>query len=315
MSNFWKEEQLKSESMISLNNMRTRHHRTRYQIVCCIVLLSALVITGRESMADSIVCNDIADVSIDEWYPDENFNYKTRLVVATNKNIHHGIARALFRFDISSDIEVADIKSAKIYLSACADCGGGNGGRVGFFALNEPFDEAADTWSSLEGGDWDDSVYSEATLPEGNSWNQAENGEPPPDVKGFDITPVLRDNFDKVRANGIMMRFLDEHQEPFTHQNVASRESTDPLDFSPRIIIQQKEPICPAEVMFQEEPKTLHQLRRFRDQVLEKTPAGRTFIGLYYGCAPKISALLSANEDLRLQARTVLKRLLAIILP
>jgi hypothetical protein len=315
MSNLWKEEPLKSESMISLNNVRAKHNRSRQQIVWCALLLSVLVLTGGQSIGASIVCKDIADVYIDEWYPDENFNYKTRLVVATNKNIHHGIARTLFRFEIPSDIEVTDIKSACIYLSACANCGGGNGGTVGFFALNKPFDEATETWSSLEGGDWDDSVYSEAVLPAGNSWNQAENGEPPSDVKGFNITPLLQDNLEKVRANGIMMRFLDEHQEPFTHQNVASRESTDPLDFSPRLIIQQKEPICPAEVMFQEEPETLHQLRRFRDQVLEKTPAGRTFIGLYYDCAPKISALLSANEVLRLQARTVLKRLLTIILP
>ena len=310
MLSLWKEEPLKLESMISLNNMKTRHHKARHQIVWCILLLSALVLTGGQSMAASVRCEDIADVSIDEWYPDENFNYKTRLVVATNKNIHHGIARALFRFDIPSDIEVAEIKSANIYLSACANCGGGNGGTVGFFALNKPFDEAADTWSSLEGGDWDDSVYSQAILPEGNSWNQAENGEPPPDVKGFNITPLLRDNLDKVRANGIMMRFLDEHQEPFTHQNVASRESSDPLDFHPFLIIQQKEPICPAEVMFQGEPETLNQLRKFRDQVLSKTPAGKTFIKLYYRFAPEISALLSANQELRLQARTALKRLL-----
>jgi len=310
MPSLWKEEPLKFESRISLNNMRARHHRARYQIVWCILLLSALVLTGGQSMAASVRCEDIADVSIDEWYPDENFNYKTRLVVATNKNIHHGIARALFRFDIPSDIEVAEIKSANIYLSACANCGGGNGGTVGFFALNKPFDEAADTWSSLEGGDWDDSVYSQAILPEGNSWNQAENGESPPDVKGFDITPLIQDNLDKVRANGIMMRFLDEHQEPFTHQNVASRESSDPLDFHPFLIIQQKEPICPAEVMFQGEPETLNQLRKFRDQVLSKTPAGKTFIKLYYRFAPEISALLSANQELRLQARTALKRLL-----
>ena len=315
MLNLWKEEQLKSESMISLNNMWAKYNKALSQLVWCVLLLPALILASGKAMAASIVCEDIADVSIDEWYPDENFNYKTRLIVATNKNIHHGIARGLFRFDIPPDVEAADIKSASIYLSACANCGGGNGGTVGFFALNKPFDEASDTWSSLEGGDWDDSVYSEAILPAGNTWNQAENGEPPPNVKGFNITPLLRDNLDKVKANGIMMRFLDEHQEPYTHQNVASRESTDPLDFHPFLIIQQKEPICPAEVMFQGEPENLNQLRKFRDQVLEKTPAGRTFIGLYYGCAPKISALLSANEDLRLQARTVVKKMLTMILP
>jgi hypothetical protein len=62
--------------------------------------------------------------------------------------------------------------------------------------------------------------------------------------------------------------------------------------------------------MFQGEPETLNQLRKFRDQVLSKTPAGKTFIKLYYRFAPEISALLSANQELRLQARTALKRLL-----
>ena len=52
--------------------------------------------------------------------------------------------------------------------------------------------------------------------------------------KALILPPSSRDNLDKVRTNGIMMRFVDEHQEPFTHQNVASRESQDPLDFPPR---------------------------------------------------------------------------------
>ena len=193
-----------------------------------------MLFEGGAVQAEKIVCPAVADVYIDEWYPDENFSYKTRVVVATNKNIHHGIARGLYYFDIPADITAARIKSAAIYLSSCTNCGGGNGGVVGFYALNKPFDEAADTWSSLEGGDWDNSIYAQATLPKGNDWNQGVNGQLPPDGKGFDITALIKGNLDKVRTNGIMMRFVDEHQEPFTHQNVSSRESQDPLDFPPR---------------------------------------------------------------------------------
>ena len=272
-----------------------------------------MLFEGGAAQAEKIICPAAADVYIDEWVPDENFNYKTRVVVATNHNIHHGIARGLFRFDIPADMAAARIKSAAIYLASCTNCGGGNGGVVGFYALNKPFDEGTDTWSSLEGGDWDNSIYTQATLPKGNDWNQGVSGQLPPDGKGFDITALLRDNLDKVRTNGIMMRFVDEHQEPFTHQNVASRESKDPLDFPPQIIIQTEEPLCPAEAMLGEDRQALSLLRKFRDRELAKTPAGRKCIELYYRHAAEITTLLAADEDLRRQTSAALPGLLAAV--
>ena len=265
------------------------------------------------AQAEKIICPAAADVAIDEWNPDENFNYKTRVIVATNHNIHHGIARGLFYFTIPADITAARIKNAAIYLASCTNCGGGNGGVVGFYALNKPFDEETDTWSSLEGGDWDGSVYTQATLPEGNDWNQGVNNELPPNAKGFDITALLQGNLDKVRTNGIMMRFVDEHQEPFTHQNVASRESQDPLDFPPQIIIQTEEPLCPAEVMLGGDQQALSLLRTFRDRELAKTPAGRKCIALYYRHAAEISSLLVSDAGLRRHAAAALPGLLAAV--
>jgi len=312
MQNSWKEEQLKFGNRISSSNALRENNRHMRGFLLILVLL-CMLFEGGAAQAEKIICPAAADVYIDEWNPDENFNYKTRLVVATNHNIHHGIARGLFYFTIPADITAAQIKSAAIYLANCTNCGGGNGGVVGFYALNKPFDETADTWSSLEGGDWDDAVYTQATLPKGNDWNQGVNNELPPNAKGFDITALLKGNLDKARANGIMMRFVDEHQEPFTHQNVASRESKDSLDFPPQIIIQTEEPLCPAEVMLGEDPQALSLLRKFRDQELAKTPAGRTCIELYYRHAAEIAALLAADEDLRRQTATALPGLLAAV--
>jgi hypothetical protein len=312
MQNSWKEELLKFGNRISSSNELRNNSRHRRGFLLILCLLCVLLHNGA-AQAEKIICPAAADVSIDEWYPDENFNYKTRVVVATNKNIHHGIARGLYYFDIPADLAAARIKSAAIYLSSCTSCGGGNGGVVGFYALNKPFDEAADTWSSLEGGDWDGSVYTQATLPKGNDWNQGVDGQIPPDGKGFDITALLRNNLDKVRTNGIMMRFVDEHQEPFTHQNVASRETKDPLDFPPQIIIQTEEPLCPAEVMLGEDRQALSLLRKFRDQVLAKTPAGRKCIEFYYRHAAEITTLLAADEDLRRQTSAALPGLLAAV--
>ncbi len=283
------------------------------RVLLLIVVALCVLLEGGRALADGITCPAVADVYIDEWNPDENFNYKTRLMVATNKNIHHGISRSLFRFDIPANIEASQIKSAAIYLSPCSSCGGGNGGIAGFYALNKSFDEAADTWNSLAGGDGDDSVYSQTTIPKGNEWNQAVNGGPPADAKGFDITALLRGNLTKVKANGIMLRFLDEHQEPYTHQNIASRESTDALDFSPYILIQTQESLCPAEVVLQEDEEALNLLRSFRDQVLSKTPAGRNYINLYYRHAAEISALLISDADLRRHTEAALPGLLITV--
>ncbi|MDY6862849.1 MAG: DNRLRE domain-containing protein [Thermodesulfobacteriota bacterium] len=287
----------------------------KFVVLLLIFWATALIFLCGKTFADEITCPDIADIYIDEWYPDTNFNYKTRMLVATNTNLHHGISRSLFRFDIPDDLDASEIKRAAIYLSACSHCGGGNGGLVGFYALNEPFDEENDTWNTLDGGDWDNSVYSGAVLPEGNSWNQGVNGEPPTDVEAMDITALLTGNLEKARTNGIMMRFQDEHIDPYTHQNVASRESEDPFDFPPFIIITTKEgePPCPAEAILKEDKKTIHLLRSFRDLVLSKTPEGKNYIRLYYENVPEISRLLLKDYDLMIRTRKVLKRLLPAI--
>jgi hypothetical protein len=211
------------------------------------ILVSILFSVSEAALPASITCQDDSDVYIDEWHPDDNFNYKTRLLVATNGENHHGIARSLLRFDIPTELEAGSIGSASIYFSPCASCGGGNGGWVGFYALNQSFDEVTVTWNTFPvDGSWDDSVFATAVLPGGTDWNQAVNGEPPPDAQGINLTALLKGNLEKVRQNGIMMRFLDEHQLPSTHQNLASRESQDSLDFHPIIVIEEQAASCSA---------------------------------------------------------------------
>ncbi len=259
------------------------------------------------------VCAAVADVAIDEWKPDENLNYYQRVVLATNHNIHHGIARGLFLFNIPEDLEEADVRRAEICLSACHHCGGGDGGGVGFYALNAPFNEAADTWNSLQGGSWDNATVSQAELPEGTDWNTAVNGEPPRDVKCMDVTELMKGNLEKARDNGIMMRFMDEAQDPPTWQSLASRESTDPLDFAPYLVIRTKGALCPAETVFENDTTTLNLLRRFRDGVLSTTPEGRRWTAFYYRNADVIAGLLVNSPELLRQSKAAVERLLPYI--
>jgi hypothetical protein len=258
------------------------------------VLMAFYLLTSTPVTA-GIICQNVADVSIDEWFPDENLNYKDRIIISTNKNIHHGIARGLFLFDIPEELSADDITSASIFLSLCSHCGGGDGGAVAFYALNKPFDEETDTWNSLEGGKWDESLGAPGIIPAGNDWNEAVNGEPPADAEGIDITVLLKQNLQKVRENGIIMRFADEHQEPYTHQNIASKESDDLLDFAPYIVLNDDEDDtpCPAELLLSKtHSDQLSLLRIYRDHVLSTTVLGRLAIKMYYSSAPLISNIL-----------------------
>ena len=274
------------------------------------VIASTTTTTAKRGM---ISCSAVADVSIDEWKPDENLNYYERLILATNHNIHHGIARGLFLFDIPKDLVQTDVRRAQICLSACHHCGGGDGGEVGFYALNAPFHETTDTWNSLQGGSWDNDTFSKAELPGGTDWNTAVNGEPPPEVKCLDVTELMKGNLEKARDNGIMMRFIDEAQDPPTWENVASRESTDPLDFAPYLVIRTKGALCPAETVFENDITTLNLLRRFRDGVLSRTPEGRRWTAFYYQNSDVIARLLENSPELRQQSKVAVERLMPYI--
>ena len=74
-----------------------------------------------------------------------------------------------------------------------------------------------------------------------------------------------------------------------------------------------KSKLCPAEIIFENEPATLDLLRRFRDRVLSRTPEGRRWTALYYRNADVIAGLLENSTGLRRQSRAAVERLLPYI--
>ena len=54
-------------------------------------------------------------------------------------------------------------------------------------------------------------------------------------------------------------------------------------------------------------------LRRFRDEVLAKTPVGREYIRLYYQWSPAIVQELEEDEELKEEVKALLEELLPLI--
>lgn len=180
-------------------------------------------------LAETVTCPTIADVYIDQRYPDTNFNNKTRIVISYHPT--YGIARGLFKFDIAEEIDASEITAATLHLSGSYHTGGGVSIDVNCYALNEPFSEGSDTWNTLSGGDYDTSVTSPGTLPAGNDWETS-----------FDVTALVTGNLQKLRNNGMLMRLQSEG--PLSkYQNVASREFVDPQDFAAYMEITLAQPV------------------------------------------------------------------------
>ena len=85
--------------------------------------------------AGAVICPSIADVYIDQRYPDENMNYKKRILISYHPT--YGIARGLFKFDIPAEIDASEITAATLYLSGSYHTGGGNAINVNCYALKD----------------------------------------------------------------------------------------------------------------------------------------------------------------------------------
>ena len=180
-----------------------------------ILFLSLLFIAGlvgyNHVEADTLTCNDTVDVYIDQRYPDESFNDKTRLLVSWHPT--YGIARSLLKFDIPISVEAAQIQSAILHLSSSGHTGGSSVVvNINCHALNASFDESTVTWNSLSGGDYDASIFSSGSLPIGNEWRTT-----------IDVTNLLAENLNKVRDNGILLKLAIEGPDKL-YNNIASRE-------------------------------------------------------------------------------------------
>ncbi len=186
------------------------------------VVLSVLLLVSCQSFADTVTCPSIADIYIDQYAPDENMNYKTRILISRHPS--KGIARGLIKFDIPEEIDDSEIASATLYLSGSYHSGGGDAIQVSCYALNETFSEASDTWTTLSGGDYDDSTSSSGSLPSGADWETS-----------FDVTTLATGNLEKLRDYGMLIRLQSESGD--NYQNIASQECVDPEDFAPYLEI------------------------------------------------------------------------------
>jgi len=198
------------------------------KVLLIVILLFKFLIYQHSFADDTFTCPAVSDVYIDELVPDENLNYKTRILISYHPS--KGTARGLFKFDIPMDLEASQIETATLYLSGSYHTGGGDAIDIYCYALNASFDEEGDTWHTLSGGDYDTSVISPGALPAGNDWETS-----------IDVTALVTGNLDKVREYGMLMRLQSEG--PLKdYQNVASREVTDPQDFPAYIEIAYSDP-------------------------------------------------------------------------
>ena len=176
--------------------------------------------------AVAVLCPSISDVYIDQRYPDENMNYKTRIIISHHPT--YGIARGLFKFDVPEEIDSSEITSATLYLSGSYHTGGGDAISVNCYALDKPFNEASDTWNTFHTPTddyYDTDISSPGNLPSGNDWETS-----------FDVTGLLAGKLEKLRNNGMLMRLQNESGD--SYQNIASREFVDPEDFAPYLDIE-----------------------------------------------------------------------------
>ncbi len=183
-------------------------------------------------LAETVTCPTIADVYIDEYAPDTNFNSNTRILISYDDG-GKGRARGLWKFDIPEGIDASNIESASLLLSGSIHTGGGDAIDVYCYALNTPCDENNDTWNILSGGNYDSAFFSPGSLPAGNDWETS-----------FDVTYLITGNLNKLRDNGMLMRLQQEGEVGVDkYQNIASRESTDPEDFAAYMEITLAQPV------------------------------------------------------------------------
>ncbi len=54
-------------------------------------------------------------------------------------------------------------------------------------------------------------------------------------------------------------------------------------------------------------------LRRFRDEVLAKTPVGREYISLYYQWSPAVVQMMEEDEELKEEVEVLIEAILPLI--
>ena len=70
---------------------------------------------------------------------------------------------------------------------------------------------------------------------------------------------------------------------------------------------------CPAIVALGENSNGLSTLRKFRDEVLSKTPAGQELIRLYYEWSPSIVKEMEGDEKFKEEVKEMIDRVLPLV--
>ena len=70
---------------------------------------------------------------------------------------------------------------------------------------------------------------------------------------------------------------------------------------------------CSARTALNNDPEKIDTLRRFRDEVLSKTPLGREYITLYYRWSPVVVQMMQEDEELKEEVQILLEELLPLI--
>lgn len=70
---------------------------------------------------------------------------------------------------------------------------------------------------------------------------------------------------------------------------------------------------CLFQTTLNNDEQKIETLRRFRDEVLAKTPVGREYIRLYYQWSPAIVQELEEDEELKEEVKELLEELLPLI--
>ncbi|MCP4714685.1 MAG: DNRLRE domain-containing protein, partial [Deltaproteobacteria bacterium] len=175
------------------------------------------------------MCPVAGDVYLDEESCDNNFDHKTRIMVASNTINHYGLGRGLIKFEIPSEIMAPQIDNATVHMMTTDSTG--EGGEVNLAALNVAFDEDAATWNSVGTGAYDTESKASGTTPGENSI-----------AFTLDVTGLLQNKLDKVRDYGTMLLFDDEYQTPSVHENIYTREAYGPGTVGPYLEIKLARP-------------------------------------------------------------------------
>ena len=70
---------------------------------------------------------------------------------------------------------------------------------------------------------------------------------------------------------------------------------------------------CPSSDALNNDEEKIETLRRFRDEVLSKTPVGREYIKLYYQWSPVVLQMMQEDEELKEEVQALLEELWPLI--